>query len=248
MRWSSGRTIEQLADALRKRGARIFENTEVRRFGVSNTKEERRYFVESDVTSEGHEYRYLISALPLPIFRRLVEGVGEKTLCDFDKIEYFGVSSLVLVLDSPLSDIYWLNVADPELTFGIYIEHTNFVPKENYGGQTIIYLASYLEQTHPYLEMTVDEIMGEHIPSLRKIFLDFSEKYIREAHHFTAKWATPVYDLGYSKKIPLPFLKESGIGLASTAHIYPRDRNMNNSVSVGRAAAQAILSQTLAQS
>ncbi len=41
-------------------------------------------------------------------------------------------------------DTYWLNIAH-DAPFGALIEHTNFVPKERYGGDHLLYVASYVQ-------------------------------------------------------------------------------------------------------
>jgi hypothetical protein len=39
-----------------------------------------------------------------------------------------GGASPCLELSQPLTDIYWLHIADPELPFTGVIDHTNFMP------------------------------------------------------------------------------------------------------------------------
>ena len=56
---------------------------------------------------------------------------------------------MFLALREPLSNIYWLNVADPGYDFGGVIEQTNFVPASEYGGRHLIYLSRYLTVDRP---------------------------------------------------------------------------------------------------
>ena len=55
-------------------------------------------------------------------------------------IQYLANLCLVLELDTPLSDIYWLNVCDETFPYVGIIEHTNFEPPETYAGRHIVYL------------------------------------------------------------------------------------------------------------
>jgi protoporphyrinogen oxidase len=41
----------------------------------------------------------------------------------------------VLTLDRQLTDVYWLNVNDSGYPFLALVEHTNYMPPEDYGGR-----------------------------------------------------------------------------------------------------------------
>lgn len=59
-------------------------------------------------------------------------------------IDFQGSICALVTMDEPLLDTYWLNLAD-EAPFGALIEHTNFVPPERYGGEHLLYVASYVQ-------------------------------------------------------------------------------------------------------
>ena len=70
--------------------------------------------------------------------------------CKAAGLEYEAAVVVLLQLSRPLSDIYWLNIADDELPFTGIIEHTNFMSPSDYDGKRFVYLSKYLEPDHPY--------------------------------------------------------------------------------------------------
>ncbi|HKJ60097.1 MAG TPA: FAD-dependent oxidoreductase, partial [Halobacteriales archaeon] len=59
-------------------------------------------------------------------------------------IDFQGSVCAVVSMPEELTGTYWLNVAD-DARFGALIEHTNFVPPERYGGEHLLYVASYVQ-------------------------------------------------------------------------------------------------------
>ena len=73
-------------------------------------------------------------------------------------------------LSHRLSDIYWLNVLDPDFPFVGVIEHTNLQPPESYGGSHIVYLSKYLPVTAELYRMNAQQIFESSIPHLIRMF------------------------------------------------------------------------------
>ena len=75
---------------------------------------------------------------------------------------------IILELDRPLTDIYWMNIADHNVPFLGIIEHTNLIPRELYGGRYVAYLTNYLDRHDEMFGLTPDELLGRYLPHLRK--------------------------------------------------------------------------------
>lgn len=139
----------------------------------------------------------------------------------------------LLQITEPLSDIYWLNVADDELPFTAVIEHTNFISAEEYGGKRFVYLSKYLEPDHPYFSMSDEDLIEAYLPFLRRINPRFSRNWIEKQWVFRERSAQPIIPLNYGKRIPPHHTGLSGLYLANTTQIYPEDRGTNYSVRLG---------------
>jgi predicted NAD/FAD-dependent oxidoreductase len=72
---------------------------------------------------------------PLPHAAKILEGGTSAAYAQsLNRIRYLGNVCLVLEMTRSLSELYWLNVNDPSFPYVGIIEHTNFEPRESYGG------------------------------------------------------------------------------------------------------------------
>jgi protoporphyrinogen oxidase len=175
----------------------------------------------------------VVVTTPSPVLARLVPRLPESYRQKLGGLEYEAAVVALLQLGQPLSDIYWLNVADDELPFTGVIEHTNFVSPEEYGGKRFVYLSKYLEPDHPYFTMPDEELIDEYVPFLKRINPEFSRSWIEQAWVFRERSAQPIIPLHYGERIPDHRTGLPGLYLANTTQIYPEDRGTNYSVRLG---------------
>ena len=147
-------------------------------------------------------------------------------------IEYFGALCVVVETSQALSDVYWLNVADDGFPFGGVIEHTNLVPKENFGGRHISYLSRYFPLTHPLATEKEEEIIEAFTQSLRRLFPNLKAEEILRVRCFRTHTAATVCGLNFSQSVPRFDSPLENLYVASMAHIYPDERSCNNSIRV----------------
>jgi protoporphyrinogen oxidase len=150
---------------------------------------------------------------------------------------------LVLELDRPLSDLYWINVNDPSFPFVGVIEHTNFAHGEPYG-RHLVYLSRYCAPNDPFLSLSDEDALAFALPHLRRMFPAFEPQMIRKAHSWQAEWAQPIVEVGYAGLIPSHETPLPGAYLATMAQVYPEDRGTNYAIRDGRKVA-SMLAQTL---
>jgi protoporphyrinogen oxidase len=152
-----------------------------------------------------------------------------------------GAICTILELEQSLTPYYWLNIADPGMPFGGLIEHTNYIPRERYGGRHLLYISNYLFPDHPLFHASKREVIAAYLPALARVNTAFDPSWIVKSHHFRADYAQPVVPVGYRKRIP-PFRSGvAGLFLCTMAQIFPEDRGQNYAVAYGERAAQAIL-------
>jgi protoporphyrinogen oxidase len=148
------------------------------------------------------------------------------------EIKYFGAVCTILELDRPLSQVYWLNVADSGFPFGGVIEHTNFIPSNVYGGRHLVYLSRYFEAGNALASMPEQELARIMIDPLDRIYPQFDRSHVHKAHVFRTLTAATVCDLQFSKKVPPVVTPLANLYLATMAHVYPDERSCNNSIRV----------------
>ena len=186
-------------------------------------------------TSEGEEVErdILIATVPSPILLRLVPELPEDYARKLTGAIYQGAITMILQSRRPLSNIYWMNIGDPSVPFTGIIEHTNLISPDHYQGWHLIYAGKYVEQDHPYLTMSDEDLFEEYIPYLQRINPEFDRDWVEHYWVFRERAAQPIITLHYSDRIPSLRTPQTGLYLANTSQIYPEDRGTNYSVRLG---------------
>lgn len=155
-----------------------------------------------------------------------------------------GAVVLILALREPLSPegYYWYNLPKAAgFPFLCLVEHTNFVDREHFGGDTIVYLGDYREAQHEYFEMTHEDLLAVFLPSLRRINPRFRANWVRKSWLHRATYAQPIPLVGHSRNLPDIRTPLPGLFFASMSQVYPWDRGTNYAVEIGRRAALMML-------
>jgi protoporphyrinogen oxidase len=187
------------------------------------------------------EVDVVLATVPSHIFKAIAPPLPDDYVEQLDALDYESAVVAILELDRKLTDIYWLNIADPDLPFTGVIEHTNFISPQYYQGRRFVYLSKYMEHDHPYFTMSDDDIIGSYVPHLRRINPDFDPSWIRNTWVFRERAAQPIIPMRYSERIPSLRTPLANLYLANTTQIYPEDRGTNYSVRLGDDVASLIL-------
>lgn len=183
----------------------------------------------------------VVATVPSHIFQAIAPDLPIDYVAKLNALTYEAAVVAILEMDRPLSDVYWLNVADDDLPFTGIIEHTNFVDASNYGGRHIVYLSKYIEPDHPYLAMEPSKIIDEYLPHLKKVNPDFEKSWVKNWWVFRERAAQPIIPMEYSSRIPGHRTPLTGLYLANTTQIYPEDRGTNYSVRLGEDIARLMI-------
>jgi protoporphyrinogen oxidase len=223
--------VEAMADALKEKGCKIVKDS-VCGIDINNR-------VVRGVVVDGKRIdcdRVISTAAPNVLEKIMdtkLSGIGTD-------ITYQGTACALFGLrDKVMDDIYWLNIKD-RVPFGAVIEHTNFIPEEDYG-EHLMYVTSYFQNPESALwKKSNDEVIELYMKGLEKLFPGFRKN---------VKWwrlrrdvdTAPVYEVGYGKKL-LPYKTNiRGLylaGMFSEAN-YP-ERSMNGSIVAGFRCAEAV--------
>jgi len=161
--------------------------------------------------------------------------------CDID---FQGSVCALATMDEPLLDTYWLNIAD-EAPFGALIEHTNFVPPARYGGDHLLYLASYVQSPEEAVWQMSDEELREHwLGGVEALFPEFDRSAVTEFRVGRNPRTAPIYERGYLEEV-IPYDLGAAVaegvcyaGMASRAQ-YP-ERSLNGAILAGYEAADRL--------
>ncbi len=181
----------------------------------------------------------VIATPALPIIAGLLEGrISQEYINGLRRIRYMANVCLVLEMSKPLSDIYWLNINDPEVPFTGIVEHTNLEPAESCAGRHIAYLSKYLEQDSEIYNMSPQQLLEFSLPHIRRIFTGFDRSQILGYHVCRETYAQPLIERHYSRLICSTQTPMKGFYVATMAQVHPEGRLVNYIVGHGRRAAQ----------
>jgi protoporphyrinogen oxidase len=162
--------------------------------------------------------------------------------CDID---FQGTVCSVISMGESLLDTYWLNIAD-NAPFGALIEHTNFIEKERYGGEYLLYVARYIQSPDEDVwQQDDDEVRETWLSGIESLFPGFDRNSVNWVRTARNPRTAPVYERGYlDMVVPYDLGKEvaNGLyyaGMASEAQ-YP-ERSLNGGVVAGYECADRIV-------
>ena len=238
---SFGELFDVLAERVREMGGDVRTSAAVDKVNVVDGRAIGLHVSLDGADSRLVEFDAVLATTPSYIFPALVPPLPDEYLARLNGVSYMAATLIVLVLDRPLTDVYWLNVSDRSIPFVAVIEHTNLIEPEHYGGKHIVYLSNYLTTDSPYYRMSHEELLDEYLPHLRKINPQFDPSWIETSYHHRVGAAQPIIGVNYSERIPSHRTPFKGLYLANTTQIYPEDRGTNYSVRMGREVAQLII-------
>jgi protoporphyrinogen oxidase len=160
------------------------------------------------------------------------------------ELKSMGAVVMVLSLKHQLSKegYYWFNLPkDAGYPMLALVEHTNFVSKEHFGGDRIVYAGDYLEVGHEYFSMSDEELLERFTPAFQKFNPEFTREWVKKVWVFKTNYAQPVPLVNHSKNIPTIQTPIDGLYFASMSQVYPWDRGTNFAVEIGRRAARMML-------
>jgi len=178
------------------------------------------------------------------LMAKMCPDLPENYLKGLLELKSMGAVVMVLSLKHQLSreGYYWFNLPKeagyPMLAL---VEHTNFVSKEHFGGDHIVYAGDYLEVGHKYFSMSDDELLEQFLPAFKKFNPSFEKSWVKKIWVNKTNYAQPVPLVNHSKNIPAIQTPIEGLYFASMSQVYPWDRGTNFAVEIGRRAARMML-------
>ncbi|MGH2634391.1 MAG: NAD(P)/FAD-dependent oxidoreductase [Tepidiformaceae bacterium] len=218
---------QALADLIAARGVEIHLNTRVEHVETENGA-----VTGIQAGGEFHPFDQVLMTTPNIITKRIATDLPAPYVDVLDRVRYQWATCLVLALDRPLSDFYWLSIGD-DLPFVACVEHTNFMPLERYGGNHVVYLSNYVAPDHPVLQMDADQVLESYLSGLRAINPAFDSSWVRQKWLFKDPGGQPVITTYYGRSIPDMRTGVTGLYLSNTTQVYPEDRGQNYSLLLG---------------
>ena len=198
--------------------------------------------VRSGGKSESFD-KVLVTTSP-SLMAKMCPDLPEEYLKGLLELKSMGAVVMVLSLKHQLSKdgYYWFNLPkDAGYPMLAIVEHTNFVSKEHFGGDYIVYAGDYLELDHEYFSLSDEELLEKFLPTFKKFNPAFERAWVKKIWVTKTNYAQPVPLVNHSKNIPAIQTPVEGLYFASMSQVYPWDRGTNFAVEIGRRAARMML-------
>ena len=232
--------IKKLENEIQNQGGSIKHNHLITSINTQDNKVSSVNYISDNKSKHIENFDAVVSTAPYSILSRLItldKSVTEK----MNKVQYMSAVVMILILKNPISNYYWLSIADKEFPFLGIIEHTNLLPKEKYNNNNIVYITNYVEEDNELLDMNYEEVIEKYTPFIKSINNTFSKDEIIDYKFNKINYAQPIIPINYSSyRIPIK-LPVFGLYSANTAQIYPEDRGTNYSVDLGQKVTNIIL-------
>ena len=238
LRGSFGRMVDALVEAVRARGGRLEAGRPASRIVVEDGRVRGVAFPAQDGGERVEPCELVIATVPSGAFRRLVPGLDEAYASLLEAVQYQWATVLLLALDRPLSDTYWLTVTDDDCPFVVAVEQTNFMPASDYGGLHLVYFSNYCDPGDPVIEEQAEQTFERYLPFIRRINPDFDPSWVRGQWLFKDRAGQPIVHSRYHEVIPPHRTPVRGLYLANTTQVYPEDRGQNYSIRMGQRVAR----------
>lgn len=154
-------------------------------------------------------------------------------------VEYQGVVCASLLLRRPLSPYYITNITDPA-PFTAVIEMDALTGTEPFAGHALVYLPKYVTSSDPAFEKSDEQITGEFLDALRRMHPGLTDDDVVAVRVAKARYVLPLSTLHYSERIAPFATSVPNLYVANSTQIVNGTLNVNQTLTLGKAAADAI--------
>jgi len=215
--------IDALAEKISALGGRIHYNARAAQFIINDSQ------INGVRTADGQAFEapQVISTMPTPYVVDLFDDQHADRRAPYQAIENVGVVCVLLKLDQPVTDNFWVNVSDEKHEIPGFVEFSNLRPT---GDDHVVYVPFYMPHTNEKFHRRDEDFLTESLNCLSAVNPKISDASIRSSYVARLKHAQPVCDIQFAEKIPDHHTPISGLQIADTCFYYPEDRGVSESI------------------
>lgn len=181
--------------------------------------------------SRGSEqFDIVISTIPLPFVPKVIGCLTETQKRAYSDLENVGVACVILNLDSPVSDNFWVNVNDPDFDVPGFVEYTNL---RSLGDAHIVYVPYYMPVTNKRFSCPDQEFVEDAVKLIAKVNPSITGQSVKASRVSRYRWAQPVCHPKFLDSLPTTNIDNKSLWVADTSHYYPEDRGISESLEFG---------------
>lgn len=227
--------LARLIDILSSRGVGLHVSTPVEHVSTDADR-------VSGLHVAGNLYPYnaIVSTAPLPVLARLLPASQARLRDQLDSIAYLAVVCVLLRLRHALTDGFWVNVHDPDVSFNGFVEYTNLNPRQDAGAPHLVYVPFYLPPGDPRFQWPDAEFVAACVEGLRRVRPGFDNSQVLAARVFRDRFAQAICTVNFSGRIPPIRAPLTGLFLTDSTQLYPSDRTISGMIGLAHRVAREI--------
>ena len=176
-----------------------------------------------------YDFDLVLSTIAPPLLSRLLPDELRDFKKQLSEIVYIGNISTILILKEKLTDYYWTNISDKDISFAGIIEQTNFVEPTQYKNRHIAYISHYISSDSDYFTADNKELLDKYLVSLEKINPKI-KSILEDVIIFKEVYTQPIITTDYPKKILQFQTPVKNLYQLSMAQIFPEDRGVDAAI------------------
>ncbi len=198
------------------------------------------------VKGKKHSFDRIVTTTPSNVLARLTANCSQMTkkyADNLNSIPYLDAVLMVFTSKQKLSDYYWHQFSDKNAPFLVLLDLTNLTQDadETYDGNHVYYIGAYPAKGEELFKQSDKQITADWYDGVRKMFPEFDESQVQEAHVFKYIDAQHIVTIGYEELIPDYQTPIPGVYLSNFTQIFPEDRGINFAIREGEKVANIVL-------
>lgn len=176
------------------------------------------------------EYEIVISTIPLPLVAKIAPDLPKDIYNKYSSKINIGCVCVIVKLEKPLTNNFWLNTNDEYMDIPGIIEYSNLNPEVG----NIVYVPYYMPQTNPKFtesDAVFKQKVSAYFKTINPSLNDSDIKDIRVHRYF---FSQPICEPNFLDNLPDAKILIDGLWIADTSHYYPEDRGISESIGYGR--------------
>lgn len=225
--------LNAMRDYLEQNGGEFRLSTAVEKIVMSDK-------IVKGIESKGNfeVYEKVISTIPLPLVAKIAPDLPKDIYEKYSSKINIGCVCVIVKLEKPLTNNFWLNTNDETMDIPGIIEYSNLNPEVGH----IVYVPYYMPQTNPKFQDT-DAVFKQKVSAYFKMInptlKDDDIKDIRVHRYY---FSQPICEPNFLDNLPDAKMPIDGLWIADTSHYYPEDRGISESLGYGRDLVKRVIS------
>ena len=176
-----------------------------------------------------------------PIAAMLCPDLSEGERSHLEDVEYQGIVCCSVLLKKPLAGYYVTNITDAWVPFTAVIEMSALVDRDQFGGDTLVYLPRYLASDDPSFSFSDEEWQVRFTEALLKMYPHLDREDIISFQVSRERLVYPLPTIGYSENVTPRATSIPEIHIVNSAQIVNGTLNVNETVKLAEEALPELL-------